>query len=360
MNDNWVLKIFNKQMQFKDKLVCMMIIIGSVASLAGVVSAVIVQLDIYGLMAASSCLVFLLLLLGYLCWTKNFRTTEIATCLGFCFIFFPINFIFSGGVNGGMPMYFVSGVVIIRIMMPPSSRTPLQILYFLVCSGLFIFAHNYPQYITPYVSAEMQLCDMIMSLGISTTMIGWCVNALLAGYEEEHQQLNMLNRQLTEMAIRDGLTNLYNRRYFMQQLERYRKSAETDKRKLSLIMFDIDYFKHINDTYGHMVGDEVLRNFSFLLDRFVDDKTIVGRYGGEEFMMLLFDCDNAEAYKMAENIRLQVEKSILSYSVKEHVTISGGVSSLHDDSWDISKLLAVADDNLYSAKKNGRNQIISS
>ena len=178
--------------------------------------------------------------------------------------------------------------------------------------------------------------------------------------KERTQELEDSKDQLKELANRDPMTNLYNRRSFFDMSLELLNIAKREDKPLSLVMFDIDKFKNINDTYGHAIGDKVITLFASIIEQ-TRESDIAVRIGGEEFVLLLPNTDKNGAYKIATNIRKAVEKQKISVDNKEyfHYTISGGVSSINlKEETDIHKTLSRADENLYKAKKNGRNLII--
>ena len=171
------------------------------------------------------------------------------------------------------------------------------------------------------------------------------------------------NLQLSlEMAITDQLTGLYNRRYMASHVETLVMTAKETKKPLSLLIMDIDYFKAINDTYGHGVGDEVLRGFAQRLRANVRGIDLACRYGGEEFVVIMPETDVSFAYAVAERLRQAVAEIPFSVSCSDAglpVTVSIGVTSIErpDDTSDT--ILKRADQALYRAKRDGRNRVVS-
>jgi len=156
------------------------------------------------------------------------------------------------------------------------------------------------------------------------------------------------------LSITDGLTGLYNHRYIVDVLSSRITEASRYRKPLSIGMFDIDYFKKINDKYGHVFGDEVLIKISSVIEETIRKVDIAGRYGGEEFLIVIPDTDSGGAYKTAERIRETIEKIKWDKDGLK-VTISGGVCEFNDE--DSEKLIAKADELLYRAKESGRNRI---
>ena len=163
-------------------------------------------------------------------------------------------------------------------------------------------------------------------------------------------------------ADRDPLTGLYNRRYFSNEADKNLTLSKVHKQSFCILMIDIDYFKDINDTYGHDTGDQILIELSHKLVELSRIQDIVSRHGGEEFIMLLPDTTTTEATKIAEKIREKVERMDIYAKSKEKIaiTISIGVSqSVFDDNLSIEKIILDADINLYQAKEKGRNKVYS-
>ncbi|HNO78436.1 MAG TPA: diguanylate cyclase [Phycisphaerae bacterium] len=172
-------------------------------------------------------------------------------------------------------------------------------------------------------------------------------------------ELASLNDKLKRMATTDELTGLYNRREAMSRLNEYWARAKRRNTPLSCIAFDIDNFKKCNDTYGHDVGDIVLRDTARILKRSVRASESVFRMGGEEFMILCPDSTAAMAEKGAERIRAQVEANRIKHLGATYaVTISGGVAEVVGSMNNCDEVLKVADRALYEAKAAGRNRVM--
>jgi diguanylate cyclase (GGDEF)-like protein len=183
---------------------------------------------------------------------------------------------------------------------------------------------------------------------------------LLAGIAlwAQMAQLHML-LSLYRQATRDSLTSLFNRRAIMERLlDEYHRANRYDH-PMTVVLFDLDRFKRINDTYGHLTGDAVLKTFAQLLTNKFRTTDLVGRYGGEEFLILLPETSADAARGLTERIRSACENTPIRGPHEDvvNITVSGGVAELaHDE--DIPGLLKRVDDCLYNAKNQGRNQII--
>lgn len=173
-----------------------------------------------------------------------------------------------------------------------------------------------------------------------------------------HIAISLNNAQLYELAITDGLTKLYIQRYFMSRLEYEILRVKRYNTVFSLLMIDIDFFKNINDTYGHLVGDEVLKSIAKVFLSCVRQTDLVCRYGGEEFAIMLIECGREWAEKIAYRIKEEVEKT--EFNIKGQIlrlTVSIGVETYFKDAT-AEEIIAHADKALYVAKTTGRNKVV--
>jgi diguanylate cyclase (GGDEF)-like protein len=162
--------------------------------------------------------------------------------------------------------------------------------------------------------------------------------------------------QLWDMAVTDSLTGLYVRRYFMVKLQEEIHRADRYGKILSVIMVDLDRFKHINDTYGHDAGDRALKGISQFLQKNIRDVDTIARYGGEEFVMLIPDADKEAAFRLAE--RLREELARINLGNLPPITASLGIATYPADGTDMDDLIKKADAAMYDAKKAGRNKSV--
>ncbi len=169
--------------------------------------------------------------------------------------------------------------------------------------------------------------------------------------------LQSANDELAKLSRTDRLTKLNNRGYWEEclanEFDRYKRTGQA----VSLIMFDIDHFKKVNDTFGHQAGDEVIRQTSKTLRRTIRKTDIAGRYGGEEFGVILVDTDTENALILAERLRKRIEALIVEHEdLKIQYNVSLGISAIDSTVSDYKKWLERADQALYYSKENGRNQ----
>ena len=224
------------------------------------------------------------------------------------------------------------------------------------------------------------------------------------------RELEQARERLRQLAITDGLTGLYNHRYLKEHLEQELLRANRHQSRVSVVMLDIDHFKKYNDTFGHPAGDTILRTMARLLRDNIRKIDIAARYGGEEFFLVLIETNKNAAVQAAEKVRRlveahqfdlandgypaspfaaapsllgwtpsagasEVESSVAGvmtattveskavtgnhFAFNHHLTISMGVATFPDDAVEINQLIEVADQRLYKAKKQGRNQVVT-
>ncbi len=168
----------------------------------------------------------------------------------------------------------------------------------------------------------------------------------------------MYHEEIYRLTTTDGLTQVYNKRYFLETLEREVSRCHRYGRLLCLVMMDIDHFKKINDSFGHLAGDHVLKRVASAARSKIRREDIFARYGGEEFALILPEIETKGAVATAEKVRKIIEKQHFSFEDQDiPVTLSAGVASLGGSITDAQELIRVADVKLYEAKSSGRNRV---
>ena len=184
--------------------------------------------------------------------------------------------------------------------------------------------------------------------------VGDTIFKFLSGSDMEAQYHETIYR----MTIVDGLTGIHNKRFLLDTLEREIPRARRHQRPLGLVMFDIDHFKKINDTFGHLAGDFVLKELAQLVKNRLRPDDVLGRYGGEEFAVVLPETDLEGGRVIAEELRTLIEAHAFLFEQERiQVTCSLGVAIVDEDS-DVLGFLKAADERLYAAKRGGRNRVM--
>lgn len=160
------------------------------------------------------------------------------------------------------------------------------------------------------------------------------------------------------LARRDGLTGIFNRQHFVEEAEQALRHIDKSMHYASLILIDLDHFKTINDTHGHIVGDHVLQHVVDICQRHLHSHDVFGRLGGEEFGILLPECNAEKAIERAEQLRIAVHTTPLDESARISISASLGIASTTHHGHDLRQLLAAADEALYRAKRDGRNRVV--
>lgn len=204
-----------------------------------------------------------------------------------------------------------------------------------------------------YVNDEQILREARLGNG-DRIKVGPTIFKFLSGEDVEAQY----HEEIYRMTIIDGLTGAYNKRYFMENLEREIARCSRHGRELSLVIFDIDHFKNINDNHGHLTGDYVLKELARRVRATVRREEIFARYGGEEFTVTLPEATRQNALDFAERIRKLVQKDTFDFEGDRiPVTISIGVGTVNKEI-DPQVFVKMADENLYKAKRAGRNRVV--
>ncbi|HRS97772.1 MAG TPA: sensor domain-containing diguanylate cyclase, partial [Smithella sp.] len=221
----------------------------------------------------------------------------------------------------------------------------------------------------PYISrmgCKSILCAPLMNKGKLSGILYMENNLITDAFTPERLELlrifsvqaaiSIENARLFDLATTDGLTKLYVHRYFQLLLDQEIKSSIRHNKRFSMIMMDIDNFKNFNDTYGHLLGDKVLRDVARTLKKISRPEDIVARYGGEEFVMILPETDAQQAMMVAEKIRTTVERLEIVHNGKTlHLTISLGVAAFPKHAREKEDLIRLADLALYASKHRGKN-----
>jgi diguanylate cyclase (GGDEF)-like protein len=175
-----------------------------------------------------------------------------------------------------------------------------------------------------------------------------------------HTALALRNAELLgeveRLATRDSLTGLANRRLFDESLNREAARSQRLGAPLSLLVFDIDHFKQVNDSYGHQTGDRVLREVAAALVTNTKGFDVAARYGGDEFVVLLPGCKLDDAQRVAQRVQREIARQVGDAPV----TVSAGVATMPDNAHDSERLIAAADAALYEAKRTGRDRVTAS
>lgn len=182
------------------------------------------------------------------------------------------------------------------------------------------------------------------------------------GVKQDISKRKYLEEKLKQTSIRDGLTNIYNRRYVFERLLQITEAYKRKGEMFSLVIIDLDFFKSVNDNYGHQAGDYILKEFAEILANSIRAYDILGRYGGEEFILILQYVDKNSAEKIMGRILDKIRETTFNYEDKKiGITFSCGIADISETdkkSCTINNIINYADKRLYKAKNSGRNKIV--
>jgi diguanylate cyclase (GGDEF)-like protein len=204
-----------------------------------------------------------------------------------------------------------------------------------------------------YLNEEQVPRDNVLANG-DRIKVGPTILKFLSGLDAEAKY----HEEIYRMTIVDGLTQIHNKRYLFEALDKELIRARRYERELSLVIFDIDFFKGINDQFGHLAGDHVLRELARAVQERIRRDEVFARYGGEEFVIVLPETGLNGALALAENLRQRVESHVFVFQGERiPVAISVGCAQLAKDDRTAAHLIQRADEKLYEAKRGGRNRV---
>ncbi|MDO5448250.1 MAG: GGDEF domain-containing protein [Clostridia bacterium] len=295
---------------------------------------------------------------------KNVDVLIGLVAFGMNFLIMPLLYITLGGIKSSMTLYFVVAVVFSVLMLNDTKKAGILVTFAFIWYALLISAEaqnwfglaDLTQSLVVYHGNEY--LDTILDLIVCSLCIAILVKVLARNFEAQQLRSDKLLAQMEELSVKDPLTGAYNRRFLIRYLESSIATCRADNRSIAIVMFDIDKFKRINDDYGHLVGDEVIKAVADILKKSCRDYDIVSRYGGEEFILVMPGATENTAISRANEIREKFGAMKVAPEIDRPVTISGGVAELSVSIKTTEDFIKVADDNLYVAKETGRNKIV--
>lgn len=364
---SWKHRLFGKHLPIRQRFFNIIFIFASLGGLSGTITCITTGSSDEAVMM-SIAMTFIFPMLGIWCATaKEHRDIILFFSLAVMnMVVFPSLYMVGGAIDGGDPMFFAMGLALTLFLTRSKNGIILAIVEAVFYLMVFYFSYSNPDWVLPLPAWEVPggqrdytfnaiTSNVIMAIAI----LGFLTKLLFNMYKKEDQLVSESIVEIERQSTIDPLTNVYNRRFMYSYLSEQVTKASESHTPLSVVLFDIDKFKNLNDTYGHLLGDDVLKALSRILRDSCRTNEVVARYGGEEFILILPGLDNNAAFKRANEIRECIEKSYLSPELPEDkpVTISGGVSTFHVGLTE-ENLVATADENLYKAKESGRNRIV--
>lgn len=362
-------KIYGAQLPIRQRFFNIIFTCGFAVGIAGVFACIQLHSS-YEAIMVSATMTFAFPLLAFLgIRSKNNQDKIINFSLAVVnFFIFPALYLTGGEIHCGIPAYFSLGIALTLFLsrgVPGLVLTAAESIFYLLT---FFVSWRFPAVcvdVPAFSESETGVSDFAFQ-AISSNVFMVCIaigilaKIIFGMYQKESRVVKESIKKVEEQSTIDPLTAVYNRRYMYSYLKDRVAEARADEKPLSVVLFDIDKFKNLNDTYGHLLGDDVLKAISCMIKSSCREKEIVARYGGEEFLLILPGLTKEEAYTRADNIRAAIAKSHLSPDLPadKKVTISGGVATF-EVGMNEEAMVQIADDNLYIAKDSGRNRIVS-
>ena len=356
---NYALHLFGDHLPLRERFFNFAALGGVFASILATIACAVSRVGILVLSVCFACILFFLVIFIVFRITRKLDACIIGCLIGLNGIMFPALYFTVGGIHSGMPIYFVMGLVFTVLML---DLKPMAIMLFFESvwyAFIFYYSHLHPEIADNiFVMGDRVYLDTAMDffvVGLSTSAL---VKILALCFEYQQKRTNALLRQLEELSVKDPLSGAYNRRFLLKYIESGIAKNKENRTPLSIIMFDIDKFKKVNDDFGHLVGDEVIKGFSQILLNSCRNYDVVARYGGEEFILVMPGASEETAFARAEQIRKKVEAAKFAKEIDRPVTVSGGVAGYSISMRNVEEFISVADEKLYTAKETGRNKII--
>jgi diguanylate cyclase (GGDEF)-like protein len=311
--------------------------------------------------------------------SKNYELVSMIAVIFISFVVFPALWIITGGTRGSIPYYIIINAGIIALLLDGLKRKIIFFLYALVIGGLIVIEYHLPVigYNSDLIRSIDFAFDLYVCLFSSVILIAVLIDSYmdefkksekyLAALKEQNKEIEAKNRLLEKsnselikakekaekLSITDYLTGTYNKRFITLCLNEEIGTSRKKQKKLTAALIDVDNFKTINDTYGHMYGDYVLERISKTIISSLRKEDLVGRFGGDEFLIILPDTNREEGHAIMERVRQKILE--LKWETDLVVTISGGVIEIDDDK--SACLLTKLDQLLYRAKHKSKNMI---
>lgn len=366
-------------------------LIGIFMSFSASIINYLLNLGIFTVIIPFGCGIISIYLYYLSMYKKKYTLSVYLALIMLTFIFFPAMWVINGGTFGSIPYYLIVYSAFITVLLKGFKRVLAIILFLGTIMALFIFEYKFPWFLHGYDSSLSRYLDVFFGFIIAVIFNAVTMAAVINGYNMEHemvilylnevekqrkeieqknylleknneelkeakQKTEQLNLKLREISVTDSLTGAYNRRYLLKCLNSLRKIAEKYGQTFSVILLDIDHFKAINDTFGHVAGDKVLKKVCRTIKNNIRETDIFGRLGGEEFMVILPETHKEQAFVVAERIRQDI--SNITWAGQDmKITVSGGVYQYNNEK--LIELLKKVDNFLYQAKNSGRNRIES-
>lgn len=314
-----------------------------------------------GQIAMTLLLIFSIgLLLGTFIFTYENRTIHGLWLYNTVILFYTILMsIFVGWGYFFIPSLFIT---ILLVFFSIQTAFRWKIFYACFCGIVTILLSVFCYFIPLHTAPPLFIQIIVHILNIAMTFLAFAMvaSAFYMKYMRSEEKIIQYTKRLEQLVNTDALTTLWNRRAMNEHLSILVNNYTKNQTDFSVAILDIDFFKKVNDEYGHGMGDFVLKSLSYLLKTYMDEKGHVARWGGEEFLLTFEDMDYDQAIGHMEELRVRIEEQEFAFKdVKLHLTITAGIEE-YQTTTGLDQILTKADEKLYIGKTSGRNQIVSS
>ena len=354
-----------KHLPVRAQLYCLVFFFGIVIGLLGTAASVLLKSSPAAIaIAAGSSVLFAIL------WTiavrkpEHSRNSVMFALFYASFFAIPALYITGGSIYSGVSVFFVLGIALDLFIMEKRqgqiAAAVLSFWYIAVVALSVKFSSVLPE--IPAVKTESLRFFSYISIGVTTLLTailtGTLARIVFAMFRQSSHTLETSIAEMTRRSEIDPLTGLYNRRQLFAQLHDEINYAQETNEPLSVILFDIDDFKDVNDKFSHPVGDTVIHNVADILMEARSKSDSAARYGGEEFLMILPGRTLEEALELADDIRIKISSSKLAPEIPKSspVTVSAGAAQFSENMTE-RDLVNAADSKMYLAKSNGKNRV---
>ncbi len=305
---------------------------------------------------------FVLLIVG-IRRPKSLPVCRLILVCGLNFVLLPPAYFACGGLTSGMVLFYLVSLFLTAVLLRGRARIIVFASSLLFLAYSLHFGYYHPDWIIS-LSPRQEYEDVIMTFCTTGLALGAMTIFILNAYDNERKRNEILVSQLSSLSVHDALSGLYNRRELFRRLDLLYQPPVERKNVIKrdgcyIVMFDIDDFKLLNDTYGHQFGDEVLSTVASKLGEAVvpDNGELAARYGGEEFVCIFYSRSINDAFRRADEARAAIEHLRWKKQPSLTVTISGGIVSCeHYAELDVA--MHDVDKLLYAAKHSGKNRIV--
>ena len=261
--------------------------------------------------------------------------------------------------------FFYIPILLITILLTFYSlklRIKWKLFYACFCGAITIGLAVLYQFIPLHTAPPLSIKLAMLVLNITMTFVSFTTvaYAFYLKFLRSEEKIIQYNKRLEQMVNTDALTTLWNRRAMNEHLSFLVNNYTKYQTDFSIVILDIDFFKKVNDEYGHGMGDFVLKSLSYLLKTYMEDKGQVARWGGEEFLLTFESMDYDQAISFMEELRVRIENQEFTFKdITLHLTVTAGIEEYYSNIG-IDQVLTKADEKLYIGKTSGRNQVVSS